>query len=212
MKIKQNGEWINISGAGEGGSIDIDLDNANPSDPNPINADTLGGYSADTFIKNTDVIDADTLGGYAAENYARKEDLENIDIDADLLSENVKNKIMYGKSRNLFINMGVTQTVNGVTFTINDDKSITINGTATDSAGISLFGSIEGQAKKTINIPKGSVLTGIPDIEGLWLCLVDYFIAKDYIYNKKYEYNDISFPIINDILKEQDIGINYVYL
>lgn len=167
----------------------IDIKNANEAEPNGINADTLGGYAAD--------------------EYARKEDLEN--IDTDLLSENVKNKIMYSKSRNLFINMGVTQTRNGITFTVNDDKSITINGTATDTAGIVLFGNIEGPDEKSINVPKDSVLTGIPDIEGLWLCISDY-VNQLYIYNKKYEVNTTSFPIINDFLKEQDMVISNAFL
>lgn len=42
--------------------------------------------------------------------------------------------------KNLLPNRGTTKTTNGVTFTVNDDKSITINGTATASADFNVAG------------------------------------------------------------------------
>lgn len=84
----------------EAGAIDIDLDDSNSGEVNTINADTLGGYAADEYIKNTDIINADTLGNIPAEEYARKDDLseyvkttdlENLDtsgISMELLWEN----------------------------------------------------------------------------------------------------------------------------
>lgn len=62
------------------------------------------------------------------------------DENGDNIAEsftNIKNDIAINRttlgcqSKNLLKNNAVTETINGVTFTINDDKSITVNGTAT---------------------------------------------------------------------------------
>ena len=51
---------------------------------------------------------------------------------ANVKSDIAVNKATMGcKCKNLLKSTAVTQTINGVTFTVNDDKSITVNGTAT---------------------------------------------------------------------------------
>ena len=48
LKIKQNGEWVDIAGGGASGgdpnAVTIDLENVNSGVASPVNADTLGGY------------------------------------------------------------------------------------------------------------------------------------------------------------------------
>jgi len=61
LKMKQNGEWVDIAGGGAG-SIDIDLEDVNVGNPNPINADTLGGKD-ESALSVARAADADTLGG-----------------------------------------------------------------------------------------------------------------------------------------------------
>lgn len=56
LKIKQNGEWVDVAGGGAG-SVDIDLEGANVGNPNPVDADTLGGkpaaaYATESFVAN----------------------------------------------------------------------------------------------------------------------------------------------------------------
>lgn len=46
------------------------------------------------------------------------------------------------EGKNLLRNTATSQTINGVTFTVNSDKSVTVNGTATDSARL-MLGAVE---------------------------------------------------------------------
>lgn len=71
-------------------------------------------------------------------------DLKNI-----MLSENDNDYEPYGykvpvmvEGKNLLRNTATSQTINGVTFTVNSDKSVTVNGTATDSARL-MLGAVE---------------------------------------------------------------------
>ena len=57
--------------------------------------------------------------------------------------------------KNLLKNNAVTQTVSGVTFTINDDKSITVNGTATSMVQISLGDITENGSYILTGCPSG---------------------------------------------------------
>lgn len=45
--------------------------------------------------------------------------------------------------KNLLRNTATTKTINGITFTVNDDGSVTINGTATDNTNLNFSGSID---------------------------------------------------------------------
>lgn len=66
-----------------------------------------------------------------------------------MLTDSANSKVLdfnvYGRStqtqysgKNLLKNTTATQTVNGITFTVNEDKSVTVNGTATSNAYIAL--------------------------------------------------------------------------
>ena len=71
--------------------VSVNTDGAPEGETVKVNADTLGGYSADNFIKNTEEIDADTLGGYSADEFAKLSHLENLNtsgISMELLWEN----------------------------------------------------------------------------------------------------------------------------
>lgn len=54
--------------------------------------------------------------------------------------ENCENTEVSVYGKNLLENIEVTQTLNGVTFTVNDDKSITLNGTATTGFSLRISG------------------------------------------------------------------------
>lgn len=71
--------------------VSVNTDGAPEGETVKVNADTLGGYSADNFIKNTEEINADTLGGISADEYVKLSDLEHLDtsgISIELLWEN----------------------------------------------------------------------------------------------------------------------------
>ncbi len=58
-------------------------------------------------------------------------------VDINVVSGDNAIKI---EGKNLLPNNGTSQTINGITFTINEDKSITMNGTATANANLPIFG------------------------------------------------------------------------
>lgn len=91
--ITANGERLNSK------IVVVDTENVNIGEPNPVNADTLGGSSLDD------------IKGY--------------------VNDQITNRVICGKGKNLLKNTTKSQTINGVTFTVNDDGSITANGTAT---------------------------------------------------------------------------------
>ena len=80
---------------------------------------------------------------------------ENYDIKDKVARNDIAvNRTTLGtQCKNLLKNNAVTKTVNGVTFTINDDKSITVNGTATATAQLAL---------DTITKDGNYILTGCP--------------------------------------------------
>ena len=56
------------------------------------------------------------------------------DIQDNIIELNkLEDKIIYGKGKNLLKNTAKSQTVNGVTFKVNADGSVTVNGTATNT-------------------------------------------------------------------------------
>lgn len=63
-----------------------------------------------------------------------QEDVEILESDTTTLSsdvETLKNTVGYTASKNLLENTGTTTTDDGITYTVNDDGSVTINGTST---------------------------------------------------------------------------------
>ena len=69
---------------------------------------------------------------------------ENYDIKDKVARNDIAlNRTTLGtQCKNLLKNNAVTQTVSGVTFTINDDKSITVNGTATAQISFRINGKV----------------------------------------------------------------------
>jgi hypothetical protein len=57
--------------------------------------------------------------------------------------------IVKSRGKNLLQHTVATQTINGVTFTVNDDKSVTVNGTATDNATLYLTQNMPVENGKT---------------------------------------------------------------
>ena len=71
---------------------------------------------------------------------ARLANVENYD-DTQIKNGITLNRTTLGvQCKNLLKNNAVTQTINGVTFTVNDDKSVTLNGTSTAHADFYLSG------------------------------------------------------------------------
>lgn len=141
---------------GGGGTIDIDLEGAEPGtgDGTIVGGGSVSGGDATTLNGKTEsqlnvakAIDADKLGGITAENYATKEQL----------NDDIVNRIIYGKGKNLLKNTANSQTINGVTFTVNDDGSVTANGTATDAV---YFYLIRNDSKSVYSDIVGKVISG----------------------------------------------------
>lgn len=89
-------------------------------------------------------IDKETGKGLSANDFTTEEKeklfgLENYD-DTGIKSEAALNRSTLGYQRkNLLKNIAKSQTVSGVTFTINDDGSVTANGMATANAQLVIF-------------------------------------------------------------------------
>lgn len=92
FKIKQNGEWVDIAGGGNGGEIPDNLvyvsEENQESAVVPLDADTFGGYPVENFIKQDNVINnfITTDEGYVADARALK--TLNDKFNMDLLWQN----------------------------------------------------------------------------------------------------------------------------
>lgn len=80
IKVKNNGVWEHIAIGGGSGNIDIDLDGVINSEPNYVNADTLGGISADEYASKsfvrTKIAEAQLGDGHVdLSDYVTKEEL-----------------------------------------------------------------------------------------------------------------------------------------
>ena len=72
------------------------------------------------------------------------------------------NKSTLGYQRkNLLKNTAVTKTVNGVTFTVNDDKSITVSGT--NNSSYTVFYNVCKTGELTLENDKSYIMTGCPE-------------------------------------------------
>ena len=77
-------------------------------------------------------------------------------------SQAVVNRTTLGMQRkNLLKNTSVTKTVNGVTFTVNDDKSITVSGKSTSSS--TTFFNVCKALELTLENDKSYIMTGCPE-------------------------------------------------
>ena len=114
-------------------------------DSAPDTLDTIGEI-AQALKENDDVI---TVLNNAIGEKANQSDL-------DSLNNTVKNTLGYTAGKNLLENTATTTTINGITFTVNDDGSVTVNGTAT---AITAF-----RFAKGIVLPNGEyILNGCPN-------------------------------------------------
>ena len=147
---------------GDGGitvtqDISINMDNINPGTPSTINADTLNG-KAERELSVAKAMDADTLANIPAENYAQKEYVNN----------KITNRIIYSGGKNLLKNTAISKSINGVTFTVNNDGSIIVNGESSAMSDFYFWGSITDTGNYLF-IPKGSRIVG-KDLPGLrWI-------------------------------------------
>ena len=76
---------------------------------------------------------------------------------------------LYGKARqnttsgkNLLKNTNYSQTINGITFTVNNDGSVTANGTATSNADFAVYSSLKGVGQIGNIIGKNVIFSGSP--------------------------------------------------
>lgn len=112
---------------------------------------------------------------------ARLANVENYD-DTQIKNDIALNRTTLGYQRkNLFKNTAVTQTAYGVTFTVNDDKSITTNGTATQTIYFNM-GSFYFEADKQY------ILNGCPSGGSE----TKYFLAYDGMPGHQYDVGNSS--------------------
>ena len=157
IKVKNNGVWEHIAIGGGSGNIDIDLDGSNTSEPNYVNADTLGGKPENELS----VADSMKLGG------------SSLDDVKTYVNNQITNRVIHSGGKNLLKNTTKSQTVNGITFTVNDDGSITVNGTNnTQSADTDFYiwGSNVDNGSY-IHMPKGSRISGFTENGGNYLVI-----------------------------------------
>ena len=159
----------------------------------------------------------DADGNVITETYATKEEIENIptssggDIadtvtgknvtttdstDAPIISLKEKGytEQFTTTGKNLLKNTATTKTVNGITFTVKEDGSITVNGTATGTADIYVNGSYGG-TNKILKIDSGSFIakgTGIASIK-------QYIIKNSNILASSLEGKNITFNTTDNI-------------
>jgi len=107
-------------------------------------ADRVDGAIADNFAgldANGNLKDS----GKKASDFATPSDIEQIYADNGVLG-----------AKNLLPNNATSQTVNGVTFTVNADKSVTVNGTATGETGFN----INRNLATILEVGKSYILSG----------------------------------------------------
>ena len=97
---------------------------------NGINVSNLKFYPMIRLASITDSTYEPYVGGIASPNPDYPQDITVSGSDGSVEVKSV--------GKNLFENTATTQTVNGVTFTVNEDKSITVNGTASALAYINV--------------------------------------------------------------------------
>ena len=84
--------------------------------------------------------------------------------DSPVEIENVKITEITSRGKNILPNYATDKTMRGVTYTVNDDKSITISGTATDTSYLNLIGTgLEDYRTERFKIDDDYVVSGIPD-------------------------------------------------
>lgn len=84
--------------------------------------------------------------------------------DSPVPIENVKITEITSRGKNILPNYATDKTMRGVTYTVNDDKSITISGTATDTSYLNLIGTgLDDYRTERFKIDDDYVVSGIPD-------------------------------------------------
>ena len=100
----------------------------------------------------------DVAGGLQMQIEGLADDIDTLQDDVETVEDKVEvleNTLGYTASKNLLENTGTTTTKSGVTFTVNDDKSITLNGTATANTSINV--------RVNFYLPNGEyILSGCP--------------------------------------------------
>lgn len=109
--------------------------------------------SETTGIRQTS---ANTIKGYASGEFIQIDDISPVEHTVKTKVSG-KNLIPFGQGNYV---AGKTQTINGVTFTVNEDGSVTANGTATNGASFQLKPTgVNGYAKGTNTV----TLSGCPE-------------------------------------------------
>lgn len=118
----------------------------------------------DTFVEGLNVNTTVQAGYYKlAQLETQKVDVGGITNDINALEDTVEvleNTLGYTAGKNLLENTATTKEVFGITYTINEDKSVTINGTASANTAIVL--------NTNLSLPNGEyILSGCPDGGGI---------------------------------------------
>ena len=119
---------------------DSDLDEILDSDGTPIQGKTVFGAGSSVDITPESIGALGLIGGdmqgdinmngqklFGLNDPAKDDEAAN----AGYVKQQITDRVIYGKGKNLLKNTAKSQTVNGLTFTVNEDGSITVTGTAT---------------------------------------------------------------------------------
>ena len=126
-----------------GGDVTIDLSGSSDTNGgNSINADTLGGKPASDYVLKDELI-LDSIGG------------SSLDDIKTYVNNQITNRVIHSGGKNLLKNTAKSLTKTGITFTINTDGSVTLNGTATNDCYFTITSGVL--------LPSGNyILSGCP--------------------------------------------------
>lgn len=117
------------------------------------------------YVLNQNKVDKVTGKGLSTNDYTNEDKAKVTSSDAKIID--YENRGYLGKNK--FINslpIGYTKTINGITFTVNSDHSITVNGTATAQANAYIYG-VEDISDSSLKpyqngIKQTDILSGCP--------------------------------------------------
>lgn len=108
-------------------------------------------------LTDTPIIDSELSG--VSENSVQNKVIKSA-IDTNKQNCIINKTSIGTQCKNMLENVAETATVNGVTFTVNDDKSVTVNGTASGDAVFSINDAVNGAVK--FHAGENFRLTGCP--------------------------------------------------
>ena len=109
--------------------VSVNTDGAPEGETVKVNADTLDGISADEyatkiFVQN-EIAEAQFDGS-------------NLDDIKTYVNNQITNRVIHGGGKNLLKNTAKSKTINGITFTVNEDGSVTCDGSTSTNVTLQI--------------------------------------------------------------------------